>query len=378
MASTPVAARIKREILPFIPYPVRDMLASLPEGTLGSLTEIRLRAGRPVSLVLPDRMGFVSRCGSLVDSPGLGYVFSAAEAKKALEMVTLGSVYALEEELRSGYITLAGGHRVGLVGKMVAGRDGQPVLRDISGFNFRVAREVPGCADTVMPYCISGDVHRMLSTLIISPPGAGKTTLLRDMVRQASDGVPRVGLPGHNVAVVDERSEIASCYQGQPQNDVGARTDVLDNCPKARGIMMLIRSMSPDVIATDEIGSQEDASAVREALNAGVSVLATAHARTLDDIYLRPALKALVDTRAFERVIALGRELGPGTLAGIYDAPTGQVLLRGPVRLAAGGGASPDAGRKDVDAKAAGRITGRNCIKSCGLDDIRDLRPQAL
>ena len=176
-----------------------------------------------------------------------------------------------------------------------------------------------------MPYVI--DNGHVLNVLIISPPRAGKTTLLRDLVRQLSNGVERLGIRGMNVGLVDERSEIACCYEGVPQNDVGIRTDVLDGCPKAKGIIMLLRSMSPDLIATDEIGKNEDAVAIEDAINAGVAIIATVHGSDLEDIKKRPAIKKLIDRSFFDRYIILSRTFGVGNVEAILESATGRNLI---------------------------------------------------
>mgnify|MGYP000686723372 FL=1 len=179
-----------------------------------------------------------------------------------------------------------------------------------------------------MPYIVSG--RDVCHTLVLSPPQMGKTTLLRDIARKLSDGYP--GFRGLKVGIVDERSEIAGCWQGIPQRKVGMRTDVLDSCPKAAGIMMMIRSMSPRVIITDEIGRPEDAAAIQEALNAGIKIIASAHAADINDALARPFLSRLLENRIFERIAVLGDSLGVGTLEKVYDSDGTTQLLSQPVR----------------------------------------------
>ncbi|NLN41645.1 MAG: stage III sporulation protein AA, partial [Clostridiales bacterium] len=171
---------------------------------------------------------------------------------------------------------------------------------------------------------------QVLHTLILSPPQMGKTTLLRDLSRQLSNGFS--GFRGVKVGIVDERSEIAGCFQGIPQNDVGVRTDILDGCPKALGIIMMIRSLSPNVIITDEIGRPEDAMAIEDALNAGIKIITTAHSSGLEDARKRPILKSLLDKKVFQRVLVLGNSLGTGTLEKVYDCINDQILLDHPIR----------------------------------------------
>ena len=166
--------------------------------------------------------------------------------------------------------------------------------------------------------------------MILSPPQMGKTTLIRDLARQLSNGFP--GFSGVKVGIVDERSEIAGCYQGIPQNDVGVRTDILDGCPKATGIIMLIRSMSPNVIITDEIGKPKDVMAIEDALNAGITIITTAHSHGLEDARRRPILKSLLENNVFQRIMVLGNSLGTGTLEKVYDLIEGKELLDRPIR----------------------------------------------
>ena len=244
------------------------------------LQEIRLRPVRPLIIKYNGKEYYASKSGRMTENINAAYIVSENDIRDTFHTLSEFSTYAFEEEMRQGYITVAGGHRVGIAGKTVIENGRVKNMKHISFINIRVASEVYGCANKVMPYLFDGSKN-MLHTLIISPPGAGKTTLLRDIVRQVSDGSFFAG--GKNVGVVDERSEIAACYHGIPQNDVGIRTDVIDGCPKAVGMMMLVRSMSPDVIAVDEIGTKEDMDAVFYAMTCGCSVIATLHGNGIED-----------------------------------------------------------------------------------------------
>ena len=221
-------------------------------------------------------------------------------------MISEYSLYAYEDEVRQGFITICGGHRVGLMGQAVMDNKSIKSVKHISFINIRIAHQIKGCANEVLPFVYDDD--RVLHTLIISPPGGGKTTLLRDMVRCISDG--NAFCKGMNVGVVDERSEIAACYMGVPQNDVGIRTDILDACPKAEGMLMMLRSMNPKVIAVDEIGGREDIDVISYIINCGCSILATVHGYSIDDIRTRPVLRKLVEEKAFERYIVLDGRYG--------------------------------------------------------------------
>ncbi len=326
----PIHEVVASEILPYLPTRLRAAIALAGPEALDRACEIRLRRGRPVLLVSgSDEIVIAARGGTAI--PGEDpYIFRDEEALATLQLMAGGSLYAFEEEIRRGYITLRGGHRVGLAGRAVVEANRVKVLKDISGFCIRVSREVPGAADAVMPYIVKSE-SRLFHALIVSAPGCGKTTLLRDIARQASDGVPSLGFRGIHVGVADERSEIAACYAGVPQNTVGLRTDVLDACPKAEAMMMLVRSMSPDLIVTDEIGREEDALAIREVMNAGVSVVATAHGDSVEDVARRPALGAVFEPGAFERAILLSQASGPGTVECVLDVRTGRTIAAGPL-----------------------------------------------
>ena len=204
---------------------------------------------------------------------------------------------------------------MGIAGKTILDGDKVKGVKHISYMNERLANQVTGCADFVMPYLYQD--NRVCHTLIISPPRCGKTTLLRDVIRQVSNGFG--AHPGQTVGVVDERSEIAGCYQGIPQNDLGIRTDVLDCCPKAEGMMMLIRSMSPSVVAVDEIGDYEDIRAIESVIHCGCTLMATVHGGSIDEIKQKPLLQRLMDERVFERYILLAKQKRAGVVQAIFD-----------------------------------------------------------
>lgn len=307
---------IEREILPYLPLNLSLLINAIPRNQLNALTEIRLRNSKPLIIHLGLSEKFVDVDGKLTENPEQAYIVSSTDIVDALSIISQSSLYALEEELRNGYLTLRGGHRVGFVGQAVVEGGRVRTLKNIAAFNIRIAREVYGAADTIMPYLIQA--YRSYNTLIISPPQCGKTTILRDIVRQLSNGIPGL-FSGIKVGVVDERSEIAGAYEGVPQKNVGIRTDVLDACPKAEGMIMLIRSMSPQVIVVDEIGRSEDVYAIREAVQAGINLIVSAHGTNIEQIKRRPSMNQLLQEQIFERYVVLGRSRGVGTIEGIYD-----------------------------------------------------------
>lgn len=273
------------------------------------LYEIRLRAGRPMFLIYDGGECFLRTRGR---EP---YLVTREDLKETLEYVSGYSLYAYEDELRQGYMSVQGGHRVGVTGKVILDGDRIRGMKYISCINLRLAHEIRGCADPVMEHIRKE--NWTAHTLLISPPRCGKTTLLRDMIRQLSNGYGKV--PGVTVGVVDERSELAGCYQGMPQNDLGIRTDVLDGCPKAHGMQMLIRSMSPSVVAVDELGREEDFKAVESVIYSGCKLIATAHGESLEEIFSTSFFGRLRKMKVFERYILLGKEQRAGIIRGIYD-----------------------------------------------------------
>ena len=274
-----------------------------------SIYEIRLRTGKPLFLVYSGG----ERCLKIKGREP--YLVTGQDLKETLEYVSGYSLYACEDEIRQGYISVQGGHRVGVAGKVIL--DGNHIrgMKYISCINVRLSHQVPGCADAVMPYIQDGE--HLSHTLIISPPRGGKTTLLRDVIRQLSNG--REDIPGVTVGVVDERSELAGSWQGIPQNDLGLRTDILDACPKAEGMQMLVRAMSPDVVAVDELGREEDFRAVESVIHCGCCLIATAHGNSLEDVLRQPFFQRLKEMEIFEKYIVLGGRNQVGAIKGIYD-----------------------------------------------------------
>ncbi|MHB9095282.1 MAG: stage III sporulation protein AA [Eubacteriales bacterium] len=323
-----MVSTISRDILPVLPNKIRELVTELPGEMLEQIEEIRLRQGKPLMVGLMREDVIVTALGQPSSVPEFGYIVTDKDLQRTVQLISGSSVYAFEEEIKNGFITVKGGHRVGIAGKVNVDRGRVRTIKYITGLNIRIAREVIGAADRVMPYLVDPVSKEFHHTLIISPPRCGKTTLMRDIVRQISMGMPKLDIKGYTVGVVDERSEIAGCFNGVPQKDVGIRTDVLDGCPKAEGMMMLIRAMGPQIIATDEIGKQEDASALEEALNAGIKVLTTAHGADWQEISQRPVFKYIIEQGIFERLVILGRSKGVGTVEDITDLDNGKSLMR--------------------------------------------------
>lgn len=319
----------KDELIKIFSRNIRDILNRVAVN-FDEVQEIHLRVGAPLLIVYRNEEFYLNRRGELSLDCRDSYEVTRNELRETMEYISNYSLYAFEEEMKQGFITIQGGHRVGIVGKTILDESGIRTMKFISFINVRLSHQVKGCASPVIPYLYQNG--EILHTLIISPPRCGKTTLLRDMIRQISNGSKEH--PGVTVGVVDERSEIGACYQGVPQNELGIRTDILDCCPKARGMMMLIRTMSPRVIAVDEIGCREDLEAMEYVMNCGCKLIATVHGSSIDDIKQKPVLRRLVEERIFERYIVLDNWGQIGHIDQIYDSRGTQLFrAEGPICL---------------------------------------------
>jgi len=311
-----------QEVTKVLPASIRSIISGLPLNILEKLEEIRLRQNRPLILGLSDGDILLGINGKPAVEPLDCYLVTADDIQRVTQLISGCSLYAFDEELKNGFITLPGGHRVGLTGKTVLENGRVRTLKYITGLNIRISREVKGAASPLLPFIIDQRDQSVLNTLLFSPPRCGKTTMLRDIIRQLSNGIPELNFRGVVVGVVDERSELAGCWQGVPQREVGIRTDVLDGCRKSEGMFMLLRSMAPRVIATDEIGTDEDFAALEGVFNAGVKVLTTVHAASLAELNQRPALRNLLNMKVIERFVLLGRSKNIGTIEEIIDGRT--------------------------------------------------------
>ena len=288
-----------------LPAPVGKALRA---ARAGSVQEIRVRADRQVCL---QTLSGVMGCSV---TPTQDQVSAMAEA------LCEHALYARAEESRQGFVTLRGGHRMGLCGRVVASGQTVRALREIGSLCIRIAGEWPGTADAVMPY-LADRQGRPLGTLVIGLPGRGKTTLLRDICRQLGDR-------GLRMCVADERSELAAASHGAPQLDVGRHTDVLDGLCKEAALRWLLRSMSPDALVTDELGDVGDAQAVLEAAQSGVPVIASVHGRDLEGALARGTMYHLRQNHAFSRYAVMS-ENGPFRVEALYDERLQPIALGG-------------------------------------------------
>ena len=280
------------------------------------LEEIRVRIGWPVELIYGNHNEWLGNYDSMIDRQCLD---------EMLNYITGYSIYAMDEEIKQGYITFSGGHRIGITGHATyeALRDTRESritnIVDIGGLNIRIAHERKGCAKRIVPYLKKGD--SIYNTLFFSAPGVGKTTYLRDVIRILSEDDMKI-------SVIDERSEIAACVNGKPQNDVGKRTDVLDACPKEIGMRMMLRTMSPDVIAVDEIGKEAEFDLLEQMRCSGVKLLGTIHAGDMDEVVRNAMVRKGIESEAIERFVELKRLHNGYRTFCVYDAH-GKMMVDG-------------------------------------------------
>lgn len=307
MKSLKVEDRRQKQILNILAKSIRSVVET--EGLeMNNLQEIRLRTGKPLAIFYKNKEHFLPR--KAMEK----YSVRQEDLRETLNYISHYSLYAYEEEMRQGFITIEGGHRVGISGKVILENDRVKNMEYISSLNIRMTHEIKGCADKIMRFVT--EKGQVCHTLIVSPPRSGKTTLIRDLVRQISNGNEYV--KGCTVGVVDERSEIGGCYMGVAQNDLGIRTDILDCCPKSQGMLMLIRSMAPQVIAVDEIGTIEEIHSVEYAMQCGCKMIASVHGADMQEVREKPILGDLIKSHRFERYVVLKNKEHPGEIAAIY------------------------------------------------------------
>lgn len=282
------------DILKYFPISINKIIFNILEQNQSikqQIEEIRIRANRPI--ILKTRQADII----------INYNVQTSEILQILEKLCENSIYAYKNQICNGFITIKGGHRIGITGTAVEENNKILNIKYVTSLNFRIAREIFNCSDKVLTKIIDMENQTIYTSLIVSPPGKGKTTILRDAIRKISNGIDNINFKGKTCGVVDERGEIAAMYKGVPQNDVGIRTDVIENISKAKGMKMLIRSMAPEIIACDEIGSKEDVEAIKEALTSGVKGIFTMHGKTMEDIKNNKEIYPLIENKQIEKII---------------------------------------------------------------------------
>ena len=287
------------EVLNYLPEHIRRMLCKT-FGLVGDdVNEIRLRNRLPLIVGTQNGSFAVLPDGNISPAVGGAYIVEEADVQKIFRAICENSVYAFSDDIRQGFVTIRGGHRVGITGRATTNGQRIETFREISSMNIRIAKEVIGAANQVIDKVLTP--LGIKNTLIVAPPLGGKTTVLRDLARQISD-------KGIKTGIADERGEIAALFKGVPQKNVGLQTDIIENVPKADGALMLLRTMSPQVIITDEISTKTDIKALAQCFGMGVSVIASTHGKTAEEVLKREFLKELVGGIGFEQIIVLKKE----------------------------------------------------------------------
>lgn len=301
------------DIQKILPAHFKAMLEKTVQTVGDTLLEIRVRCGKPLIAETSSGSFVITSDGSLSPATGGAYIVSERDLRLIFQAVCENSVYAFMDEIKQGYITVKGGHRVGFSGRAVLNGDKIENFREISSLNIRIAREVIGAANYIIEDVLKP--FGVVSTLIVSPPMGGKTTILRDLTRQISDR-------GIKTALIDERGEMASLSRGVPQCDVGVQTDVIENAPKADAVVMMLRTMSPQLIVTDEIATAKDTEALMQAFGTGVSVIASTHGASFEEVMQRESIKPLFGGIGFKQIIVLEKE-GSGLNTRVYGKAFG-------------------------------------------------------
>lgn len=291
------------EVLKYLPINIKNLIEHKIDLKEDNIEEIRIRVGRVISVKKVKEIQIIN------------YIITTEEILETFQKICENSVYSYKKQICEGYITIRGGHRVGIVGNCVLENGQVTNVNYISSLNFRIAREKKGCSFELLKYIIDYKNKNIFNTLIVSLPGGGKTTMLRDIIRQLSSGIPNLDFKGKTCGVVDERGEIAAMYKGIPQNDIGILTDVIDNVTKSLGMRMLVRSMGPEIIACDEIGTKEDIEAINYAMCTGVKGVFTAHGNNIKDVMIY--LGDLLKTYIIEKIVFLDNK-NKGNLKEIY------------------------------------------------------------
>ena len=299
-------------LLNYLNIRVKNVI-SQESGILNGIIEIRLRINSPVLIKTIRKEMFLDK----------NIKITKKDIDDILGNLTKNSIHAFENEINKGYITIEGGHRVGISGDCIYDKDGLKGFKNITSLNIRIAKEFPGCSEKTLKHLISPDKN-IYNTLIIGPPLSGKTTLIRDVARNLSDGFKAPYFEGCDVTLIDERGEISAVYNGIPQMNTGRRTDVLSYCKKSDGFFMSIRALSPKVIISDELGSVEDFEIVQYALKSGVKIVATAHGFSLDDVKRNLYLRNILENNFFERAFILDKR--PLKVNEVFDFQKNRVI----------------------------------------------------
>lgn len=312
-------------VLKLLNMNVRNILLNHLKFFDNRIYEIRLRINTPVFVKSVYGDYFLNHKDMSKNYIDDYYKLRKKDIDETVSSLTLNSIHAFEKEIKNGYITIEGGHRVGLSGDCIYDGDTFKGFKNITSLNIRIAKEFKECSIKYLKNIISIN-NRIYNTLIIGPPMSGKTTFLRDISAHLSDGMDKYNFKGLDVTVIDERGELSAVYNGAPQMYLGRRTDVLSYCMKKEGFFMSIRALSPGVIICDELGSKEDFEIIQYALKSGVNIIASAHGYDLNDLKKNIYLKNMIENNFFERAIILKSSKTPSLVKEIIDISRNKVI----------------------------------------------------
>lgn len=299
-------------LLNYLNFKVKSIVYK-EEATLNEAVEIRLRINSPVLIKTVKKSLFLDKNNTI----------NKKDIDDIVSNFTKYSIHAFENEISNGYLTIEGGHRVGIGGDIVYDKNGLKTFKNITSLNIRIAREFPGCSNKIIKYFITPDKN-IYNSLIIGQPLSGKTTIVRDIAKNLSNGIKYPYFEGCDITLIDERGEISAVYNGVPQMDTGKRTDVLSYCKKSDGFFMSIRSLSPKVIISDELGSVDDFEIIQYALKSGVKIITTAHGFSLEDVQKNIYLRNIIKNNFFERAFVLDKN--PLKVQEVFDFQKNKVV----------------------------------------------------
>lgn len=304
--------KVYKEIISKTSERLKSSLMLVPNEVISQAQEIRYRINKPIIINCSRGMYFIKKDGTptqlLTDDV---LVSTKEDIFETFKNMCCYSVYSYQNEIKNGYITIKGGHRVGICGTAVFNNKEITNIKDISSLNIRIAREVKNISKNLIKDLDKGNV----GALLVGPPACGKTTILRDIARLLSSG--ELGFM-KKVCVVDERGELAGVFSGECQNDLGF-SDIFNGYPKGEGIMQALRSMSPEVIVFDEVSTDSDIKSIKEGLNAGVCIISSIHAGSIEELINRKQFRELINTGAFKKIVMLETRENPGHVKKIYE-----------------------------------------------------------